>query len=84
MILNLEKILADQNMRKTQDLDFDGDKKEEEPEEEEEDEDEEGAEKDPFAKLPVPENWIEPRLFYITNENTGYEFLNEKQLRLFF
>ena len=28
--------------------------------------------------LPVPQNWIHPRLFKIQNDNTGYELLNEE------
>jgi len=50
----------------------------EELKEEEEEEEEDEEDQDPNAKLPMPENWIEPRLFLIKNDNTGYEFLNEK------
>lgn len=57
-------------------MNFDGENQDEvEVNEDEEDEDDED---DPFSKLPMPENWVAPRLLYIDNKNNGYELLNNE------
>ena len=48
------------------------------------DEDEEEEEEDETSKLPMPGNWIHPRLFVINNDDTGFEILSELQLKSFF
>ena len=62
-------------MLQTQEEMFEQDmKKEDEPkDEDEEGEEEEEGEKDPYAKYPMPKNWIEPRLFLINNKNDGFD-----------
>jgi len=56
--------------RSQEEVDFENKQREEDEEEEEEEEDE-------TLKLPMPGNWIHPRLFVINNDNTGFEILNE-------
>lgn len=39
---------------------------------------------DRLRVIPSPNNILEPRLFKITNDGQGFEFLNEDQLKHFF
>jgi hypothetical protein len=34
--------------------------------------------------LPQPPSWVDPRLFVISNDNSGSEYLNDNQLKNYF